>query len=102
SGQVMFIPDTGQGTHGPAAIGKIQLDGSYELTTSVPGDGATIGYHRVAVESYSIEEFNPQQPKLIEPKSLIPALYLDQTTSGLTAEVVAGQQNSIDFELESK
>ena len=44
SGTVTFEPDAGREAHG-----DIKPDGTFELTTFKPGDGAVAGSHRVAV-----------------------------------------------------
>ena len=48
-GFVLFEP-VGTGSHsGPSAMGKINDDGSFVLTTKQASDGATIGENRVAI-----------------------------------------------------
>jgi hypothetical protein len=41
------------------ARGSIQKDGSFELSTYKPGDGALLGKHRVAVVEYSPKDTPP-------------------------------------------
>jgi hypothetical protein len=48
-GTVVFQPDTSKGTNGPAAVGAIAKDGSFILSTEESGDGAVVGYHKVAI-----------------------------------------------------
>ncbi len=48
-GTVLFEPDTSKGTTGPAAAGSISKDGTFVLSTEESGDGAVVGYHRVAI-----------------------------------------------------
>jgi hypothetical protein len=113
SGRVMFVPD-----HGVPAIGEIQPDGSYQLTTFSPGDGAVLGKHRVTIQSLAIT--NPQSdPKSFEeevaratkPEAaappvpqvewIIPERYDNESTSGLEAQVAKGM-NEINFDVKSK
>jgi hypothetical protein len=42
-----------------AARGEIGDDGSFELSTHKPGDGALLGKHRVAIAEYSPKEPTP-------------------------------------------
>src|ERR1700687_5390629 len=60
SGTIMFHPDAG-----PTAVGTIQPDGTYTLTTGKPGDGAVVGAHRVTIQSTTVGEGS-----LVEPKSI--------------------------------
>jgi hypothetical protein len=48
-GTVFFVPDTLKGTDGPSAMGIIQDDGTYTLSTDSGGDGALVGHHKVGV-----------------------------------------------------
>src|SRR4051794_33249667 len=48
-GVVMFIP-----ADGPAAVGAIQKDGQYTLTTFKPGDGALVGGHKVTISATTV------------------------------------------------
>src|SRR5262245_53344935 len=50
---------------GAGARGDIEKDGSFQLGTHKPGDGALVGKHRVAVVEYSSRE--PTPPPLIDP-----------------------------------
>lgn len=98
-GSVMFQPVGGQ-----PARGVIQPDGSFELSTYVPGDGAAVGAHRVRITCY--EGQNPQVLAAnpgIEPtlgKALIPEKYALLDTSSLTATVAPSRTNEFEFELE--
>lgn len=98
-GTVIFTPDNSRGTTGPPAYGQIGPDGKYELTTdrSGPGgDGAVVGFHKVAVQAR--EDVAPGEIA----KLLVPARYEDPDRSGLTGEVKAVQTNEINLELRSK
>ncbi|MCA9016663.1 MAG: hypothetical protein KDA77_15125 [Planctomycetaceae bacterium] len=101
-GSVQFTPDKNRGTTGRMALGNINEDGTFELMTIRAGDGAQVGYHLVAIESYESASFDPNQPVNQAPKSLIPKRYTDPTTSELTAEVKSGEENVFTFDLKSK
>jgi hypothetical protein len=88
------------------ASGKI-VDGKIvEVTTFKPGDGAPIGNHKVAIQSVKTSEAAaPQDPGQATPKagymgstSLIPEVYGNPETSGLTATIKEGT-NAVTFEL---
>ncbi|QDT42605.1 hypothetical protein Pan241w_26910 [Gimesia alba] len=102
SGSVQFTPDKNRGTTGRMALGNINEDGTFELMTIRSGDGAQVGYHLVAIESYASAAFDPNQPVNQAPKSLIPKHYTDPETSELTAEVKSGEENFLLFDLKSK
>jgi hypothetical protein len=119
-GTVNFIP---QGGDVRAASGSIN-EGTYNLTTLTPGDGAMPGTYRVTVtgmeasdESKKITSRPPGAPanRKTEPyfgrpsgaqivqaskvaKRLVPGKYGIPETSGLTAEVKA-QSNTLNFPL---
>lgn len=102
SGSVQFTPNKDRGTTGRMALGNINEDGTFELMTITPGDGAQVGHHLVAIESYENTAFDPNKPVNQSPKSLIPKRYTNPQTSQLTAEVKADGDNSFTFELKSK
>jgi hypothetical protein len=83
---------------GRNATGAIVEDGSYELQTENPGDGAIVGEYRVAITARddAILDYIPK--KAPPPKRLTPEKYEDPASSGLTATVKSGS-NSIDFPL---
>ena len=68
------------------ARGEIQPDGSYQLSTFKPGDGARLGKHRVLVapkfDPNAVD--GPAKPPPFDPR------YADFKTSGLEYEVTAG------------
>ncbi len=55
-GRVAFYPEKGR-----PAIGVIQADGSYTLTTFEENDGALIGEHRVTIKATRISEAGEPQ-----------------------------------------
>lgn len=100
-GSVQFTPDSSQGTSGRMALGDIGPDGEFTLTTSTPGDGAQVGFHKVSVVCVDAPPFDPKNPVPTTVKWLIPEKYGVEQTSGLTAEVKEGEENIIQFDLQS-
>lgn len=88
-GNIMFRPE-----HGRAAGGVIGPDGRYTLTTFDPGDGATLGPHRVTIDAWQAS--GDQITASIH--WLVPEKYSRPATSPLTADVKEGE-NTIDFDL---
>ncbi|WP_154901367.1 hypothetical protein [Gimesia maris] len=96
TGEVVFFPDSGE----QIAHGKIQPDGSFELTTYEDGDGAFPGKHTVTIISErDMEGVSAEDPEASLEPSFIPTKYNMQKTSGLTAVVKEGD-NEINFDLE--
>ena len=94
TGTVMFVPD-----EGPAATGEIDSSGSYKLTTYSTDDGAVIGKHKVTITALQgMGDALPEQ-RSPTPPPLVPAKYLSGETSGLVAEVKAGTNNEVNFDL---
>jgi hypothetical protein len=95
-GSVMFQARSGQ-----PAIGEIQPDGTFTLSTFQPNDGAVVGTHKVRIACY--ESQRPGAPKGPGEQSLgrllIPERYTLLDQSGLTAEVTEGQTEPFVFEL---
>lgn len=101
-GVIMFHPDDG-----PTAVGTIQPDGTYTLTTFRPGDGAVVGKHRVSIHATRVGPGHLASPKSIDEEIelsrkrapggkvlvagqitwLVPEKYFRADTSDLTAEV---------------
>jgi hypothetical protein len=86
SGSVTFLSAAG-----PVAVGEIQKDGRFHLTTYRDGDGATLGTHQVTVGCYreptAAERAKAAGSEPLGPIPVIPRKYLAPSTSGLTAEV---------------
>lgn len=107
-GTVTFYPTQG----GRPATGRIQSDGTYELSTFGDGDGALVGEYRIAVEAKSVVGGPPAPKSLKEEitqtsaakptkpsiKWLVPEQYSSAESSGITATVKRGQ-NEINFNL---
>jgi hypothetical protein len=107
-GTVTFYPVLG----GRPAIGRIQPDGVYRLSTFASGDGAVLGDYTVAIEAKHVASSAPAPKSLEEELAqegatvpirttiewLVPERYSSAESSGLTA-VVNGGENKIDFNL---
>ena len=80
------------------AVGALQADGSYQLQTEQPGDGAGVGDYVVTVYAHDepVLDYIPAKP--VKPKLLAPAKYENPDTSGLKATVTSGS-NRFDFTL---
>jgi len=98
-GSVQFTPYAAKGTAGRMALGAIQEDGTFEMMTIFPGDGAQVGFHRVAIECSESQPFDPANPTMNDAKSLIPIRYSDPEMSGIEVEVKADEPNEFTFEL---
>ena len=72
-GSIVFEPTD----RGKDATGKIQPDGSFELTTYKDKDGAVLGTHKVYVNGV--------------PVGIIPPKFTHPSTSNMEAEVVEGK-----------
>ena len=94
SGRISTVPAAGRG-----ANGAIQPDGTFELTTESPGDGAVVGTHAVSVVSYAPGGEGPEGGR---GELLVPERYTTDLTSGLTIEVKPGEENAPVLELTSK
>lgn len=77
-----------------SAVGDVNADGTFQLSTFGANDGAIPGKYRVAIA-------HPPNPDPDKPptKSKLPAKYANLDSSGLTAEIKPGQ-NNIELELE--
>jgi hypothetical protein len=107
TGTVNFYPEDTQ-TARPA-VGEIQQDGSYRLTTQTPGDGAMGGKYKVAISAFDVDKSKTSSPPQggvadqvavgqATRKSLIPIKYSGTDESGLTA-TVGPNNTSFNFDL---
>ena len=99
-GTISFQPsDNRTGASNRPAGGDLQADGSYELSSFRPGDGAVPGEYDVVITSYL------SGPTLDEPNKpvvwAIPQRYANARTSGLKAVVPAEHDGllMLDFNL---
>jgi hypothetical protein len=84
----------------PGATGRTDAAGRFSLTTLKPGDGGFLGPVRVTVEPF-LPGNDPDKPTLPPPpRPDIPDRYRTVDKTPLTAEVVAGKKNVIDFNLD--
>jgi hypothetical protein len=88
-GVVSFSPQAGRGGRG-----LIRPDGTYELTTYVPNDGAILGKHRVSVTATT-----PRKSVDEEPEYIVPPRFGEPATSGLEYVVTPSGENRFDITL---
>jgi hypothetical protein len=97
-GNVMFQPAQGQ----PAGA-AIQPDGTFRLSTFAEYDGAIIGPHKVSVACYSSQRPSEKTKKAVGEatlgESLLPSRYAYFDQSGLTADIPAEGNESLEFNL---
>jgi hypothetical protein len=97
---VMFNPVASGGS---GAIALTDEQGRYSLTTFDAGDGAVAGEYRVAFVKtiYPKQEgVDPMVAMSGDPKNVLPLKFADSATSGFSATVAEGPENSFDFSLE--
>ncbi|QDU40962.1 hypothetical protein Mal4_53250 [Maioricimonas rarisocia] len=103
--QVTMIADNG----GMVAVGQTDDAGAFTVTTKGQ-PGAVAGQHKVTVvaisggEAVAPEEGSEDYAAMMageapKKESPIPDKYADATKSGLTAQVEAGQENTVTLEL---
>ena len=82
------------------AVGKIQQDGTYVLSTYERNgsDGAIVGRHRASIVPPLAEGEFDAPPAMTRP---IPEKYQSEGTSMLEFDVEPGKDNVIDIELTS-
>lgn len=107
-GSIAFIP---QGSNATVdAGGEIMPDGTYELSTTNPGDGAMAGEFRVVVTQTVFKEpdggedgkaVTSEATAIVAEADRIPAIYSDYEKSPLTAKVEA-KSNELNFNLKRK
>jgi len=105
NGSIAFHPVAG----GRQAMGLIQSDGSYTLTSYEQGDGAPVGEYQVTVTALkpaempakveSYEDLLVAAPRGSKPVWLVPEKYSQRSRSKLGAEIEAGP-NEINFDLD--
>jgi hypothetical protein len=112
-GTIQFVPATGK-----AAVGSINPDGSYTLTTYRTGDGALVGPHKVVIHATRVgpgsvvpatfaDELKPAKGdsgKMLVPGKvewIVPERYSDLISTDLTATVSGGDQ-TINFDVPSE
>lgn len=92
SGTVNFISEEG------SSYGELKPDGSYELMTDKPGDGARPGSYKVTVIAMQDQGSALPEAKNPLPPPTVPLKYTSLATTDLTAEV--GKKDTvINFQL---
>lgn len=69
------------------ARGRLKMDGTFQLTTFVEGDGAVLGSHNIVVIPQLPDEFRPGDKP---PTPTVHPRFRDYLTSGLKARIAAG------------
>ncbi|MEW4562687.1 hypothetical protein AB1K70_09185 [Bremerella sp. JC770] len=83
-----------------SASSRIAPDGTYELSSVEPGDGAPVGNYQVAIVSKISSVGGDRNGRSVATsKSLVHEKYADIETSELTAQVAPGS-NTINFEVD--
>ena len=92
-----------QPTNRPMGVGVTDNDGRYRLSSKARFDGAYGGRHVVTIRPWQLgvgqEPLDPAYTPPPENRTDIPEKYRLPYTSPLSAEVVAGRDNTVDFEL---
>jgi hypothetical protein len=96
-GVIVFLPEV----QCKMANGRIQTDGTYELSTYSLGDGAAVGKHQVVVQPLPAEELDESGENQPTIKSGIPKKYRTPSTSGLVFEVKSGEVNEFSIDLKA-
>jgi hypothetical protein len=91
------VADVGLGAVTPSGVGS--PDGSFELTTYAPADGAPAGKYHVTV-SWADQISGGSDPEYGKEK--LPARYQQPTLSGLACEISPDNTNSLVFALKSR
>ncbi len=81
SGAIAFTPDRQRGGQGPTVRADLALDGRFVL----PAGGLPPGWYRITIASLDVA---------------LPVRLRDPETAGIIREVVAGQANSMQIELD--
>ena len=97
-GSVFFDPIIEEDTGQRPAIAQFGSDGKYVLVMAGNVPGARVGKYRVTVRPNS-GDFGAEEAQVTGKASPIHPRYLNPDSSGLTADVVAGDQK-IDFDLD--
>ncbi len=79
------------------SFAEVQEDGTYEASTKKFGKGVAVGRHRIMINAIKVIPGKEDDPVNCC-EVLLPAKYSSEQKSGLTAEVVSGE-NMINFDL---
>jgi hypothetical protein len=94
AGKIVFQPEAGR-----ASFGRIEGGRILEVTTYAQGDGVPVGKQRV---DENVAMTNPVEYARIMKEGSIPSRYHQAATSGLTAEIMRGQANELEFDIPRK
>lgn len=94
TGTIVFVPET---SGMPMSFAEIQPDGTYEASTKKFGKGVAVGHHKIMINAIKVIPGKENDPVNCC-QVLLPAKYNSEQKSGLTADVVSGD-NVIDFNL---
>lgn len=100
SDAVLVIQPSAQ--KGYAASASTDAEGKFDLKAFPPDSGAVPGAYGVVVMKVSQEDVHSEgshRRGIPEPKSLIPAKYVDPAKSGLRVEIPAGGAEELRFDL---
>jgi hypothetical protein len=101
---VAFHPDpvasSEDGAKSTSAVGKVAADGTCQLTTHTPGDGAVAGRHRVTVAPPPVTKIEDIQKA--NKAAQIPSRYLRPETSNLEFAVTPDGPNEFEIKIEGK
>jgi len=101
-GTITFqMKSTGDGALKRPAIGQIDAEGRFQLSTFQAGDGALPGHYTVVITAFENEPTAEEYAAGAKRKSLIPEKYSNAITSGLDA-VVADGKSEFTFDLQSQ
>lgn len=99
-GSVMLQPESGQ-----PALGRIQPDGTFEMSTHNVSDGATVGMNRIRISCYEGQNPNFGEDAIEQKglgKLLIRPFYAHYSSSGLAVEVASGKNELLVIRLTSE
>ncbi|MEY4612672.1 MAG: hypothetical protein RL179_645 [Planctomycetota bacterium] len=82
-GTIVFTPDMERGSVGPMAAGEIFADGTYTVLPQPGKDSIHAGWYKVSFASQGL-----------------PSKFTDPSLSGQVRQILSGQVNKIDFNLE--
>ncbi len=94
--RLAFVPDENRGAHGDILRTETADDGTFVLHTDDP-TGIPPGWYRITV--MALEAPVSGDARAV-PQSLLPDRYRDPELSQLSCEILAGQDNTVDLDLQ--
>jgi len=108
-GEIFSVPDVSKGADGPMSVGELRGDGSYALRGPGGRVGAVVGSHRIYLAMPGRAAPTPtivvdgaviqQDEATVSPPRGLPDRLFSPDSSGLTADVIEGDVNTINFEI---